>query len=332
MKKLIVIILAILMVFSVSGCQQNLIKNPSVTFYSEWMDYIKDDTLIKEIIIPGSHDSGTIGMLYAARTQNSTILKQLEDGVRYFDVRVEKKKNAELVIYHSIAKGQSFTQVCDDILAFMETNTTELVILDFQHFKNDSMDDVAAILETRMSKYLINNETELTDIDFIDSITLSSARGKILVCWGNDSCADRTWAFRRNNDEGSLENTVLDSYYESSLHKSNSDVFISKAYPDYYAKYMQKDKGLFVLQGQLTAKFILGSPKTREIEHNENMNNFLKGLRNNQEWLSYTNIVMRDFVNEGWEKIDSVIELNYYKGNVKEGKDILSALESLKSD
>jgi len=41
---------------------------------------------------------------------------------------------------------------------------------------------------------------------------------------------------------------------------------------------------------------------------------------------------MRDFVNVGWEKIDAVLELNEYKGNIKEGMDFLSNLESLKSD
>ena len=62
------------------------------------------------------------------------------------------------------------------------------------------------------------------------------------------------------------------------------------------------------------------------------MNNFVRNLKDKEEWLSYTNIIMRDFVNVGWEKIDAVLELNEYKGNIKEGMDFLSNLESLKSD
>lgn len=169
MKKIFAVLIISVMLLSMSGCQ-NVLVNHDIPFYSEWMSYIKDDTLIKEIVMPGSHDAGTIGMIYAAKTQSLPIHKQLIDGVRYFDIRVEKKRNAELVIYHSIAKGQTFTQVVDDILKFMETNTTELVILDFQHFKNDSMEDVAAVIETNLSDYLIYNETDLTDLDFIDNI------------------------------------------------------------------------------------------------------------------------------------------------------------------
>ncbi|HOD93443.1 MAG TPA: phosphatidylinositol-specific phospholipase C domain-containing protein [Clostridia bacterium] len=331
MKKLLTVFLIVIMLITMSSCQGVLI-NQDIPFYSEWMSYIEDDILVKEIVIPGSHDAGTIGMIYAAKTQSLPIYKQLIDGVRYFDIRVEKKKNAELVIYHSIAKGQTFTRVVDDILEFMNNNTTEFVILDFQHFKNESMDDVAAVIETRLSEYLINNETDLTDLDFIDSMSLESARGKILICWGSDVCADRAWAFRRNNDSGTLEDTVMESYYDSAYHKLDSADFISNAYPDYYERYIKKDKGLFVLQGQLTAKWVLGSPLDREIEHRDNMNNFVRNLKDKEEWLSYTNIIMRDFVNVGWEKIDAVLELNEYKGNIKEGMDFLSNLESLKSD
>jgi len=331
LKKLFAVLIISVMLLSMSGCQ-NILVNHDIPFYSEWMSYIKDDTLIKEIVMPGSHDAGTIGMIYAAKTQSLPIHKQLIDGVRYFDIRVEKKKNAELVIYHSIAKGQTFTAVIDDILEFMETNTTELIILDFQHFKNDSMEDVAAVIETNLSDYLIYNETDLTDLDFIDNIPLGSVRGKILICWGSDVCAERSWAFRRNNDSGSLDNTVLDSYYDSAYHKQDSEDFIANAYPDYYERYMKKDKGLFVLQGQLTAKWVLGSPLGREVEHRDNMNQFVISLKDNEQWLSYTNIVMRDFINVVWDKIDTVLELNEYKGNIKEGMDFLSNLESLKSD
>ena len=264
MKKLLTVFLIVIMLITMSSCQGVLI-NQDIPFYSEWMSYIEDDILVKEIVIPGSHDAGTIGMIYAAKTQSLPIYKQLIDGIRYFDIRVEKKKNAELVIYHSIAKGQTFTRVVDDILEFMNNNTTEFVILDFQHFKNESMDDVAAVIETRLSEYLINNETDLTDLDFIDSMSLESARGKILICWGSDVCADRAWAFRRNNDSGTLEDTVMESYYDSAYHKLDSADFISNAYPDYYERYIKKDKGLFVLQGQLTAKLVLGSSLYIEI-------------------------------------------------------------------
>ncbi len=36
------------MLLSMSGCQ-NMLRNQDIPFYSEWMRYIKDDTLIKEI-------------------------------------------------------------------------------------------------------------------------------------------------------------------------------------------------------------------------------------------------------------------------------------------
>jgi uncharacterized lipoprotein YehR (DUF1307 family) len=328
-RSLTAIIIVLIMIFSLTGCNKEK-ADPDVEFYYSWMDNIKDDTLIKDIVIPGSHDAGTMGMIYAAETQSATIQKQLKDGVRYFDIRVEKRSNMELVIYHSVAKGQSFKTVCDDILKFMGTNSTELVILDFQHFKGDSMEDVAAVIEKDFIGYVITNDTDMTDMEFIDQLTLKDCRGKILVTWGSDTCMDRSWAFRRNNDNSTLTDTVLESYYTGSLHKSDSEDFITEAMPRYFASYVIKDEGLFVLQCQLTAKFILGSPRAREKSHDANMTRYIQSLKDNEADLPYVNIIMRDFITEGFTKIDTILELNYYKGNVKEDALFLGSMESRK--
>ena len=43
-------------------------------FYENWMSYIKDDAKITKIAMPGSHNSGTMGMIRFAEwtTRNST--------------------------------------------------------------------------------------------------------------------------------------------------------------------------------------------------------------------------------------------------------------------
>ena len=59
--------------------------------YSKWMKNINDDTLINEIVMPGSHDAGSYKMVWLGETQQFNIEQQLEMGVRYFDLRVNKK-------------------------------------------------------------------------------------------------------------------------------------------------------------------------------------------------------------------------------------------------
>ena len=58
-----------------------------------WMSYIKDDALLKNVVIPGAHDAATKSMMYAAKTQSRTISDLLLCGTRYLDIRVGLKNN-----------------------------------------------------------------------------------------------------------------------------------------------------------------------------------------------------------------------------------------------
>ena len=59
-----------------------------------WMSYLKDSIPVTEINLPGTHDSGTaylqvplVGSLVGG-TQDYTIDKQMEKGIRAFDIRL----------------------------------------------------------------------------------------------------------------------------------------------------------------------------------------------------------------------------------------------------
>lgn len=52
--------------------------------YSNWMANIKDETLVNEIVMPGSHDAGSYGMVWLGETQQFNIDEQLQMGLRYF--------------------------------------------------------------------------------------------------------------------------------------------------------------------------------------------------------------------------------------------------------
>ena len=101
---------------------------------SSWMKNIEDEAKVSEIVIPGSHDAGTAGFSWLAETQNRSIKDQLNAGTRYFDLRVQSTGKG-LVFYHSVFKGNSYTEARSDILDFLALNPSEFVILDFQHFK-----------------------------------------------------------------------------------------------------------------------------------------------------------------------------------------------------
>ena len=132
-----------------------------------WMkdnwDYIKDKKLV-EIVIPGTHDSGTYNIgadgAGSARSQTKSIGDQLKDGIRYFDLRaVEAKHGGDCAapsawwIAHGgfpglddpsnwtggwIFYSYRVSTALDEIKAFLDKpgNENEMVILDLQDTKD----------------------------------------------------------------------------------------------------------------------------------------------------------------------------------------------------
>ena len=131
---LLVILLTVSVLIIVANSQND--KSEPAKELSQWMGMIKDETLLKNVVIPGAHDAGTKGLSYLAETQDRDTADMLACGTRYFDLRVSKTKNGELKIYHGPFKGVTLDGVLKQFTDFLNNNPTEALILDFQHFEN----------------------------------------------------------------------------------------------------------------------------------------------------------------------------------------------------
>ena len=289
---------------------------------SQWMGMIRDDALLKKVVIAGAHDAGTMGLAYLAETQDRNTADMLTCGTRYFDLRVAKTKGGELKIYHGPFKGVTLDSVLDDMKAFLQANPSEGLILDFQHFSGDAMQATKALVLETLS--VVRAEGDY--VEFVDSLTLGQIRGKCLILWGDDS-ADGGAFLRRNNDAGTLEKSALQSYYEGSLNKKSSKDYVKEALPHYIELYKQNGKGLFVLQGQLTDGLFVFGPHFREATHNKNMNSYVEGLKDSAD-LDIINIIMRDYVSP--HKNCLALQLNLTKNLVK--SDSLTTFQKMIDD
>lgn len=307
---------AIIGIYS-SGLKIN--KNTSA-FTENWMADITESTRVKDIVIPGSHDSGTSTLNWLGKTQDADTATQLRTGIRYFDLRVRKKGDM-LYIFHGPLTGAEFEPILRGFGAFLVAHPTETVILDFQHFDGQSHDDVAALIKLVLAdeNLVVRNTEDAGDVDFIEDLTLSDCRGKALVFWGSDDDRNLSepYLFKRNNDGGNRASSCLQSYYESALNKKSSAKYIAEGLPSYIAKYKANGKGLFVLQGQLTDGAFIFGPKFRERSHRKNMSDFVAGLAQSED-LKYINIIMRDFSDS--EINCEIIRLNLDKNTVKAEK------------
>ncbi len=318
-------VIGIIVTLSVAIANSHNDRTSPTAEMATWMSHIKDDVLLKDVVIAGSHDSGCNEMMWMTKTQDRSVKQQLECGTRYFDLRVSKEDDGYKIFHDIIVKGD-FVTIIQDIKNFIDTHPSEMLILDFQHFRNDVEFDLLNLIELYLGDKLIQNVSGYDDISFIDSLTMGDARGKCLVLWGKQSGEEflKHYVFIRNSDDGGRVNSVLQSFYYPELNKTTSSPFIKNALPSYISMRKQNMTGLFVLQGQLTDPVKIFGPKLLEATHHKNMDAYVKALATSED-LEYINIIMRDFVSP--HKNALTLSLNLQKGTVKEAS--VSAFEAL---
>lgn len=124
---------------------------PVSVLFSKWMTYYSDllgRLTLTEITLPGTHDSGThdpksdasnpLGILSSyIRTQNTTLAKQLSDGIRVLDLRIGQVKPGDYVIVHDKYKtNYSLSGALKEVREFIDVSEKEIVVLDFHRFVN----------------------------------------------------------------------------------------------------------------------------------------------------------------------------------------------------
>ena len=314
-----VIVAAIILAVGIGAGFANRIndKTTPIDALSYWQSSIKDETLLKSIAIPGAHDAGTNGMAWFSKTQSRNIADQLACGTRYLDLRV-KAKDGEARIFHGPAMSLYLKDILRELREFLTANPTETVILDFQHFGGDDAKALTLqLLDELLSDLTVVNSSGKSDLEFIDALTIGKVRGKCIVFWGaTDGTTASDKVFLRNDDKGTREGSCLQSYYTSGWNSHyTSAKYIKKALPAYIDMYKACDKGLFVLQGQLTDGALVMGPRYREGCHEKNMNEYLLAFADNEN-IDVINIVIRDFISPA--KNSYTLRLNLAKGIVKD--------------
>ena len=159
---------------------------------NSWMKSIPDNFLICDINLPGTHDSCSkkVQFSYFSKCQSLSIFEQLNIGIRFIDVRVEKTGN-KLKTVHGIADcykpgerkaSLMLEDVIADCKAFLKTNPTESV---FFCLKRDDGGSSEEAFEAFFDNYLHNDGFWYTE-NRIPS--MGEVRGKIVLF--NRCCAE----------------------------------------------------------------------------------------------------------------------------------------------
>ncbi len=151
----------------------------------KWMKSLPDNINITEINIPGTHDSCTFRVQYSfiAKCQRLTVLGQLNSGIRFLDIRVEKD-GERLKLVHDIADCKRpentreklyLEDVIRDCKSFLSENPTETILLSYKRDDGANQEETFDIF---FKNYLKNDPVWYTENR---PPLLKEVRGKIVL-------------------------------------------------------------------------------------------------------------------------------------------------------
>lgn len=234
--------------------------NDYVFDQNSWMSKLKKGTNLRDVLLPGSHDSGTYDitsssnlcldannqtLVFAsnvgiasqwAKAQSNSILDQLKQGIRYFDFRISKgyynglvikdlsinNVSGDPVLCHSVGTTPP-SKIFDDIATFIKTYPKEILILNFQHFYHKEKD------ATSFYQNLINDlserfGTKMVDRSTIESLTLETLwknNKQIIILFDKDHTVTKTL---------SPEDAMDFSQLYGSLYNNNKFIWSSSSF------------------------------------------------------------------------------------------------------
>jgi 1-phosphatidylinositol phosphodiesterase len=121
-----------------------------------WMKYLKDDVLLGELSIPGTHETMSFYGGDAVECQSMALRFQLESGIRVLDIRCaiirsgQNGENSFFNIYHAdIYQRETFDGVLDTVVAFLKGHPSETVLMRVKEEKTNDPKWFEAIFRRR---------------------------------------------------------------------------------------------------------------------------------------------------------------------------------------
>ena len=223
---------------------------------------------LNEIAIPGAHDAGTFAIETSknseiglgdddgfsspdnkkakrflsftpnfsgwAKTQERTTLEMLNDGIRYFDLRVCVDKKGVLMTCHGLY-GASLESMLDDVKKFTDKNPHELVLLGFNHFwerqyqiehnrkqgeleglTKESWAKLINLLETKLDGKLVGSQDFSPNSNFGELQKLKK-NNQVIALFDTDDAPADVYVWRRMEENTWVEGWDVDAFKSGTL-------------------------------------------------------------------------------------------------------------------
>lgn len=186
----------------------HLLEHSHLTLYSSahlssWMRSLKDDTPLSALSIPGTHNSPTCHRaLPSVRCQATSPPEQLDNGVRFFDIRVQPENPLDsskdgLILVHgvfpiSLTGTKYLRDLLKEVYEFLDRNPSETLIMSLK--REGTGDATDAQLSRILKDHYAGDPNRWFTAPRIPY--LGEARGKIVLIrrFGLDESLKHEWS------------------------------------------------------------------------------------------------------------------------------------------
>ena len=284
--------------------------------YENWMSFIKDETKITQIVIPGAHNAGSYGMKKMAECQKDGVLSQFKHGVRQFCLRLSEDKNGEIMLAHGVTKGDLFENALKDLKEIIENYPSEILLLDIREYQPQKFGPVTLKykadvdkVNAMLTKYIDPEKNAFYDFDKIGDVTIGDIRkaGKRFIL------INEAESYRFSK---SCEQILPWDMKVNGMKAENFRIHATQFFDTCHTE------GLYWFQTQQTPNPFTEVWLTTPLKLDESMRPFfheiIDRIANTESYLSQANIIAGDFMTKDYMKSELILRLNLLKNNVKE--------------
>ena len=167
------------LIFPILGFSGALSQKNNDTTYANWMSNVADSTSLRDVQMPGSHDTMALYSIanLAGQCQSLSLQDQLDLGVRFLDIRLKEENNALKAVHGFIDQRASFLAITNIVEKFIQKHQSEFIIMSI---KEEADQENSTLPFEECLKLYLTNDIYLLDTHEVPS-TLGDVRGKVLL-------------------------------------------------------------------------------------------------------------------------------------------------------
>ena len=146
--------------------------------YADWMKSLDDNTSLREVNMPGSHDTMALYSIgdFAGQCQDLTLKDQLNLGVRFLDIRLKEKSNKLIAVHGFIDERATFESIINTMKNFLKDHSDEFIMMSVKEEADAENSNVP--FDTLVKSYL---DDDLFIKDTAIPSKVGDVRGKVVL-------------------------------------------------------------------------------------------------------------------------------------------------------